>query len=305
MFLAILYSTTFLFSRLPLHSSFYSNSRHIFPHIARYNRCDIRMASKSSKIKNILQQYVPLTVNQKLYTTSLENYHKVMTVAIGPAGTGKTLFACTHAIHSLKKGIVEKIVITRPLVSVEEEEIGFLPGNLVSKMDPWTKPIFDIFEEFYSVNDIHNLVKQGTIEIAPLAFMRGRTFHHTYIIADEMQNSSPNQMTMLSTRVGKDSKLIITGDLKQGDRKEVNGLLYLLKKITQYENKDGTVKNSPFIDIIHLSANDVFRSPFVAHILSILNEEEAIEKRNTTPYLPTTDECAIIPKYDMDKLRRI
>jgi phosphate starvation-inducible PhoH-like protein len=263
------------------------------------------MASKSSKIKNILQQYVPLTVNQKLYTTSLENHHKVMTVAVGPAGTGKTLFACTHAIHSLKKGTVDKIVITRPLVSVEEEEIGFLPGNLVSKMDPWTKPIFDIFEEFYSVNDIHNLVKQGTIEIAPLAFMRGRTFHHTYIIADEMQNSSPNQMTMLSTRVGKDSKLIITGDLKQGDRKEVNGLLYLLKKITQYENKDGTVKNSPFIDIIHLSANDVFRSPFVAHILSILNEEEPLNYAPTISYLPNMNDSAIIPKYDMDKIRRI
>jgi phosphate starvation-inducible PhoH-like protein len=305
MFLAILRPSTFLLSVLPLYSGVFFKYQHIFPTLARYNRCDIRMASKSSKIKNILQQYVPLTVNQKLYTTSLENYHKVMTVAIGPAGTGKTLFACTHAIHSLKKGIVEKIVITRPLVSVEEEEIGFLPGNLVSKMDPWTKPIFDIFEEFYSVNDIHNLVKQGTIEIAPLAFMRGRTFHNTYIIADEMQNSSPNQITMLSTRVGKDSKLIITGDLKQGDRKDVNGLVYLLKKIAYYETNDGNVKNSPFIDVVYMSSNDVFRSPFVAHILSILNDEEAIEKKHTTPYIPTTDECAIIPKYDMDKLRKL
>jgi phosphate starvation-inducible PhoH-like protein len=305
MFLAILRPSTFLLSVLPLYSGFFFKYQHIFPTLARYNRCDIRMASKSSKIKNILQQYVPLTVNQKLYTTSLENHHKVMTVAVGPAGTGKTLFACTHAIHSLKKGTVDKIVITRPLVSVEEEEIGFLPGNLVSKMDPWTKPIFDIFEEFYSVNDIHNLVKQGTIEIAPLAFMRGRTFHNTYIIADEMQNSSPNQITMLSTRVGKDSKLIITGDLKQGDRKDVNGLVYLLKKIAYYETKDGNVKNSPFIDVVYMSSNDVFRSPFVAHILSILNDEEAIEKKHTTPYLPTTDECAIIPKYDMDKLRKL
>jgi phosphate starvation-inducible PhoH-like protein len=148
-------------------------------------------------------------------------------------------------------------------------------------------------------------VKQGTIEIAPLAFMRGRTFHNTYIIADEMQNSSPNQITMLSTRVGKDSKLIITGDLKQGDRKDVNGLVYLLKKIAYYETKDGNVKNSPFIDVVYMSSNDVFRSPFVAHILSILNDEEAIEKKHTTPYLPTTDECAIIPKYDMDKLRKL
>ena len=124
-------------------------------------------ANGSRKFKSLSPLYSPATINQALYVDYLNDYEKSMVVAHGPAGSGKTLFACIHAIHALKNGDIRKIVITRPLVSVEEEEIGFLPGNLVSKMDPWTRPMMDIFSEFYSMSDLANFLKNGVLEIAP------------------------------------------------------------------------------------------------------------------------------------------
>ena len=224
------------------------------------------------KMKNISPLYTPKTENQRLYADSLDNTDKTMTVALGPAGCGKTLLACVHAIMALKRGEIRKIVLTRPLVSVEEEEIGFLPGNLVTKMDPWTKPMFDIFQEFYSVSDLHNLVKQGVIEVAPLAFMRGRTFHRSFVLADEMQNASPSQMMMLTTRMGMESKLVVTGDLNQSDRYENNGLRDFLSRFDDYRFIYGDEKALKYIDVIEMNNRDICRSPFVSCILDILGE---------------------------------
>ena len=136
--------------------------------------------------------YIPRTPAQGAYVNALENHEIPIVFGIGPAGCGKTLFACLTAVKQLRAGKIKKILLTRPIVPVEEEEIGFLPGNLVKKMDPWTRPIFDILLEFYPQRDLDHMIQNGIIEIS-LAFMRGRTFKHSFVIADEMQNSTPNQ----------------------------------------------------------------------------------------------------------------
>ena len=142
-----------------------------------------------------------------------------------------------------RQGNVNKIILTRPIVPVEEEELGFLPGNLVKKMDPWTRPIFDIFSEFYQQHEIENMIHCGILEISPLAYMRGRTFKRAFVIADEMQNSTPNQMLMLTTRIGDLSKLVITGDLNQSDRNMNNGLLDIINKLKIYQENHKKQKN--------------------------------------------------------------
>jgi len=177
----------------------------------------------SNKRKLMKNMYVPKSMNQQKYVDYLNDKNNTLVVAIGSAGSGKTLFACIKAIELLKNKKIKKIIITRPVVSVEEN-IGFLPGNIESKMDPFMRPIFDIFSEMYSVKEIHDLISMGHIEISPLAYMRGRTFKNAFIIADEMQNSTPNQMFMLVTRLGSNSRLVVTGDLQQTDLNKTNGL---------------------------------------------------------------------------------
>ena len=200
--------------------------------------------------------YKPKSIRQKQYVSYLKNDYIPLVVALGSAGSGKTLFACMEAIHQLRRGIVQKIILTRPLIPVEEEEIGFLPGNMNNKMDPWTRPIFDIFRQVFEPHEIESMVKHGIIEVAPLAFMRGRTFHQCFVVADEMQNSSPAQMLMLTTRIGKESKLVITGDLQQSDRNirmennnnnnkkdKMNGLAHFLYMHKQWEKTYADVNN--------------------------------------------------------------
>ena len=182
----------------------------------------------------IKTKYLPITDNQKSYVNYLDDQLVSLLFAVGPAGTGKTLFACEYAIKALKSKSISKIILTRPIVSVEDEEIGFLPGNLQNKMDPWTKPIFDIFLEHYTQQEIDYMIKESIIEICPLAFMRGRTFKNSIIIGEEMQNSTINQMFMLITRVGIGSKIIITGDLLQTDKLLDNGLGDIIERITPF-----------------------------------------------------------------------
>jgi len=211
-------------------------------------------------------KYLPKSENQKKYVECLKKSDMKIVIGVGAAGTGKTLFACCEAVSQLKIGAVQKIIMTRPVVPVEEE-IGFLPGSLVHKMDPWTRPIFDILLEFYSQKDIDSMVHGGVIEISPLGFMRGRTFKRAFIIADEMQNSSPNQMLMLATRIGDDSKMVITGDLKQSDRGHDNGLADLLGKI-----KAAGAVSSNFtrgIGYVEFGGGDIQRSPIVSDVLRI------------------------------------
>ena len=216
--------------------------------------------------------YTPKTYNQKQYVEYLNNKKNDLIVVIGPAGSGKTMFACLKAIESLRKNDVNKIILTRPVVTVEED-IGFLPGNIVKKMDPWTRPIFDIFLEYYSQSEVTKMVNDGVIEISPLAFMRGRTFKNAFIIADEMQNSSPNQMMMLTTRVGTSSRLVITGDLDQSDKFVDNGLKDFISKYNYYtknnEEKDDNSLNE--IKLIKLNDSDILRSVLVEKVLKMYN----------------------------------
>jgi phosphate starvation-inducible PhoH-like protein len=240
---------------------------------------------KPDRVEAINNFYKPKTVNQELYVKYLSDPSSKILFAVGPAGTGKTMLACNQAIKELKSGNIQKIVLTRPVVPVEEEEIGFLPGNINKKMDPWTRPIFDIFYEFYPRRDIETMLYNNVIEISPLAFMRGRTFKHAYIIADEMQNSSPNQMLMLTTRIGEGSKMVITGDLKQSDRGTNSGLQDFIKKYKAYNNYliNSGSETRIGIDIVELDKCDIERSKVVIKLLDIYDfDNSAASKKNET-----------------------
>jgi phosphate starvation-inducible PhoH-like protein len=226
--------------------------------------------------------YVPKTINQENYVKFLNNDDTKIVISTGPAGCGKTLFACQKAITDLKSEKINKIIITRPVVSVDEE-IGFLPGNIIKKMDPWTKPIFDTFLDFCSKSELDIMLLNGKIEICPLAFMRGRTFKHAFIIADEMQNSSPNQMKMLATRLGDNCRMVITGDLQQTDMLKENGLYDFVNKLEKYN------ETSEIIQLIKLDNDDIERSAIVKKVIEIYDflqinntEINSIQEKNVS-----------------------
>ena len=221
-------------------------------------------------------EYIPKTANQELYAKYLNDPKTSIVLGTGPAGSGKTLFACITAIRELIAGNVKKIILTRPIVPVEEEEIGFLPGNLIHKMDPWTRPVFDIFLEFFPQRELDYMLQTGVIEISPLAYMRGRTFKRAFIIADEMQNSSPNQMFMLTTRIGERTKLVVTGDLKQSDRNTTNGLSDIMEKVQKYN----LVNNDTMIRVVEMDNGDVRRSMVVSQILDIYNKKIVLDNKD-------------------------
>ena len=209
---------------------------------------------------------IPRNFNQETYLSLLLDPNKSIIIASGPAGTGKTLLAMQSAIKSLKEGDIKKIVLTRPAVGVEDEKHGFLPGTLQQKMEPWTKPLFDVLHEYYSPRDTQSMLENDVIEICPLAFMRGRTFKNCFIIADEMQNATPNQMKMLLTRIGDNSKIVVTGDVQQTDRKEGdNGLLDFKKLLKDFEN-------SQYVSGIEFTFTDIERHPAVEEILRIYKD---------------------------------
>lgn len=222
--------------------------------------------SKNKKVK-----YFPRTDNQHHYVNVLEDDFCPLVFGLGPAGTGKTLFACEVGIRAFKAKQFDKIVITRPLVSVEHESVGFLPGNMKDKMDPWTRPIIDVLNELLTKEDVQNMIRSGVIEISPLAYMRGRTFKNAWIIADEMQNSSPIQMKMLTTRIGDGSKMVINGDLQQSDFGSYNGLDDIMKRVLNFNNNHDDVSNDKYdhIRIVEMQNSDIQRSPIVAKLMQI------------------------------------
>jgi len=201
--------------------------------------------------------------NQKLYLSKLHDEQNSIVIAIGPAGTGKTLLAVQNGIKLFQDGLVDKIIVTRPAVSVDED-LGFLPGDLNEKMAPWTRPIFDVFAEYYKQTDIKKMLEEGVIEISPLAYMRGRTFKNAYIIADECQNTTINQMKMLLTRLGEGSKMVVTGDLAQADRLRDNGLIDFCNLLARKQTKH--------IDIVQFDSNDIERHDAVKEVLEIYGD---------------------------------
>jgi phosphate starvation-inducible protein PhoH len=209
-------------------------------------------------------EILPKNMRQEDYLALLEDQKKHIVFAIGPAGTGKTLLACLLAVRELKAGRIDKVIITRPAVSVDEQH-GFLPGTLIEKMQPWTRPIFDVFEQYWAPKYIENMIEENVIEVAPLAYMRGRTFENAIILADEMQNATPSQMKMLLTRIGNNSRIFVTGDLAQHDRGyEANGLKDFITKLQSTSSK--------MIGVVEFEQKDVERHPAVAEVLKIYGE---------------------------------
>jgi phosphate starvation-inducible PhoH-like protein len=211
---------------------------------------------------------VPRNENQEAYLELLMDEDLSIVIATGPAGTGKTLLAMQAAIKALKEKRIDKIIVTRPAVGVEDEKHGFLPGSLTQKMEPWTKPLFDVLHEYYTTRETAHMVQDEIIEICPLAFMRGRTFKNAYIIADEMQNATPNQMKMLLTRIGDNSRILVTGDVKQTDRKiGDNGLLDFSKLLNSF-------RSAEHVAGIEFNLRDIERHPAVEEVLRIYGEED-------------------------------
>jgi phosphate starvation-inducible PhoH-like protein len=197
----------------------------------------------------------PKTPGQCKYMLALRS-PKPIVIGTGPAGSGKTLLACQVALEHVSKIQRPNIVLTRPIVTVDED-MGYLPGDMDQKMEPWTKPMYDIFGQFFNRNQMDRFI---TVE--PLGYMRGRTFNNTLIIADEMQNATPNQVKMLLTRVGEGTKLIITGDLEQSDLGPENGLGDLVYKMQ--------CQDLEYIRHVEMGDEDIVRHPAVKEVLSIL-----------------------------------
>lgn len=202
-------------------------------------------------------------MGQKKYVDAIKKNDVVF--GIGPAGTGKTFLAVVCAIAAFKKGEVSRIVLTRPAVEAGES-LGFLPGDLKEKVDPYLRPIYDSLYAILGTNTTDRLMERGTIEVAPLAYMRGRTLDDAFVILDEAQNTTDAQMKMFLTRLGFNSKMIVNGDMTQVDLpgRQRSGLIdaqHILKNIDQ-------------IKFINFSANDVVRHPVVAKIINAYENEE-------------------------------
>ena len=221
----------------------------------KLNRIDELYNVKITKTASGKMIY-PKTLGQKEYYYALKNNDVVF--GIGPAGTGKTYLAVVFAVDALKNNLVKKIVLTRPAVEAGEN-LGFLPGDLKEKVDPYLRPLYDALHDMLGVEQTERLIEKGLIEIAPLAYMRGRTLEDAYVILDEAQNTTDNQMKMFLTRLGFNSKMIITGDVTQIDlpRGVESGLVRAMD----------ILNNVKGISFIHLTAMDVVRHPVVQRII--------------------------------------
>lgn len=204
---------------------------------------------------------------QRQYINAIN--HNDITFGIGPAGTGKTYLAVVMAVAALKKGTVKRIVLTRPAVEAGES-LGFLPGDLKEKVDPYLRPIYDALYAIIGADHTGRLLERGVIEIAPLAYMRGRTLDESFVILDEAQNTTREQMKMFLTRLGFDSKMIVNGDISQIDlpRNARSGLVQAQK----------ILKNLPHIQFVDFTSADVVRHPVVAEIIDAYDDSDKIEK---------------------------
>lgn len=210
-------------------------------------------------------EIIPKSRGQENLVLALADNKTPVVIAVGPAGTGKTYLAMQSAIKALKSGEVEKLVLTRPAIGVDDEKHGFLPGDINQKMEPWTRPLMDVLHEYYNPKDVARMLEDQTIEISPLAFMRGRTFKAAYIIADEMQNATPGQMKMLLTRIGEGSKIVVTGDVEQADRSNLNnGLLDIAARLERYPTAG--------LEVCRLGSKDTQRHPLIVSVLGLYKD---------------------------------
>ncbi|HKQ17315.1 MAG TPA: PhoH family protein [Solirubrobacterales bacterium] len=203
----------------------------------------------------------PKTLNQKRYVDSIRR--KTITFGIGPAGTGKTFLAVAMAAHALAEREVQRIILTRPAVEAGER-LGFLPGDIQAKVDPYLRPLFDALFDMLDPDRVNTYFERGVIEVAPLAFMRGRTLNDSFVILDEAQNTSPEQMKMFLTRLGFNSRIVVTGDVTQIDlpREQRSGLIAVRDILTGVED----------IDFIHFGGEDVVRHKLVQRIVAAYGE---------------------------------
>lgn len=225
------------------------------------NIVDLNSYRKPTKQKVLL---LPKNIAQEAYIDALENPRVDIVFATGPAGTGKSYIATLFAIKQLKDNVIQKIVITRPNIALDDKDIGFLPGDIYAKMAPWTRPILEIFEEYFSVKEIQAMIEENVIELLPMAFVRGRTLKNSVIIVDEGQNTTPNSMVSVLTRIGEGSKIVVTGDVDQSDRGQKNGLTDFIQR---YESNDR-------IKLIQFTKQDVERHPVISTVLKWYGKKE-------------------------------
>ena len=218
--------------------------------IKNFSQLDLFIQTKKRKI-------VPRSDNQKKYFKLLNN--KNIVFAVGPAGTGKTFLAVAKAVAALQKGLVKKIILSRPAVEAGEK-LGFLPGDLKEKVDPFLKPIYDALYNMMPIDQVEKKLNNGIIEIAPIAFMRGRTLEDSFVILDEAQNTTRIQMKMFLTRLGKNSQMVVVGDNTQIDlvSKNDSGLLDAEKKLSKIKD----------IGFVYLKDIDVVRHDLVRKIIN-------------------------------------
>lgn len=215
------------------------------------------------------------TVNQGMYLDNIATHD--ITFGIGPAGTGKTYLAVACAVDALERSAVQRIVLTRPAVEAGER-LGFLPGDLNQKVDPYLRPLYDALYELMGFERVQKAFERQQIEIAPLAFMRGRTLNHAFVILDEAQNTTPEQMKMFLTRIGFGAKAVITGDVSQVDlpRTQLSGLI----------DAERVLKRVKGIAITRLTSADVVRHPLVARIVDAYD--------GYTPKTPRSDATEVV-----------
>ena len=204
--------------------------------------------------------------HQRMYINNMHRYD--LNLVFGPAGTGKTYLAVANAVEALEYGSVDKLILVRPAVEAGES-LGFLPGDLSQKIDPYLKPVYDALHEFMGTSRVNRLIEDGTIEIAPLAYMRGRSLTNSFIILDEAQNTTIEQMKMFLTRISFGSKSVIAGDITQIDlpKTQRSGFVHALPLL----------ENIPGIAINRLDSNDIVRHPLVRKIIDAYKEENTVK----------------------------